>query len=149
MPRPSDVGVGVAALILNENNEILLLKRKGAHADGCWAVPGGWLERRDANIKKCVERECLEEVALKIDGGELFTVTTEDHKDLQCRTVTLYYLTHVSLKDPPIIMEPDKASELDWFSVKAPPSPLFPGLEVVLHAVQLDIIFREHSLYME
>lgn len=35
------IGVGVGAIILNENNEILLLLRERPPEAGCWSIPGG------------------------------------------------------------------------------------------------------------
>ena len=135
MPRPNDVGVGVAALILR-NKKVLLLKRKGAHAAGKWAVPGGWIDREDGSVPGVVEREVLEEVDLLVNTSKLYTVTTEDHKDLDCRTVTIYYRTWTSGETR--IMEPEKCSEVGWFGWDELPDELFPGLYKVLRMLHED-----------
>jgi ADP-ribose pyrophosphatase YjhB (NUDIX family) len=52
MSRPNNVGVGVAMLVVNTTDEtVLLLKRKGAHAEGTWACPGGWIDFEDESRK--------------------------------------------------------------------------------------------------
>ena len=132
MPRPNDVGVGVCVLIENDKGEILLMKRKGAHSAGCWALPGGWIDRTDTRIEEAIGRELGEEVNLTMVGlPTLLEATTEDHEDLNCRTVTLYYQV-TNFLGVPKIMEPEKCSEIGWFSHRRLPSPLFPGLRGVL-----------------
>lgn len=131
MPRPNDVGVGVAAVIVRDK-KVLLLKRKGAHAAGKWSVPGGWIDRVDISIPTVVAREIHEETGLYVTETQLYTVTMEDHEDLNCRTVTVYHRVW-EVSGEPKIMEPEKCSEIGWFSwdeiVKLD---LFPGLMNVL-----------------
>lgn len=142
MPRPNDVGVGIAAVVIR-NRRILLLKRKGAHAEGAWAVPGGWVDREDECPRNCVSRELLEEVGLDLVYYRLLDVTSEDHEELGCRSVTIYYEAIVASGDEPTILEPEKCSELRWFSFEeiaegdrtagyTPLIPLFPNLFQVI-----------------
>ena len=136
MPRPNDVGVGVAAIIIR-NKKILLLKRKGAHAADKWSVPGGWVDRSDQTISWTVRREVFQETGMDCGSVHLYNVTTEDHEELQCRTVTAYY--RVYTLDTPTIKEPEKCSDMCWFSYEETFNlDLFPGLINIIEQLHAD-----------
>ena len=132
MPKPDDVGVGTAMLLINDDGQVLLGKRKGAHRAGFWSVPGGWLDRADADTVQAAIRETYEETGLEVTIAEPHIWLTEDHPEIECRTVTLYH-TALCWKGEPHAMEPDKCEEWRWFPINALPTPLFPG---VYQAVQ-------------
>lgn len=127
MPRPNDVGVGIAVFILNDQDQILLLKRSGAHAAGCWSTPGGWVDRTDKSLLEVVKREALEEVGIDIRFAEQIGATTEDHPEAGIRSVTVYHLAHL-WTGTPTILEPNKASDLQWFDLDKVPQERFPAL---------------------
>jgi 8-oxo-dGTP diphosphatase len=60
-------GVGVAALIRDEQGRILLVHRTYSD-DEPWALPGGWLEG-DEPIETALERELLEETGFRVRVG--------------------------------------------------------------------------------
>lgn len=132
MPKPDDVGVGTAVIVLNETGQILLGKRKGAHRAGHWACPGGWLDRDDSSTDIAAIREVKEETDIEIRRIEPLCWTTEDHPELGVRTVTLY---HLAVKDndgwagEPEVTEPEKCEEWGWFNTSDLPDPCFPGLK--------------------
>lgn len=131
MPKPDDVGVGTALILMNRNTgEVLLGKRKGAHAAGFWALPGGWLDRGDCNMSNAVLRELEEETGLVADFNdytpEFFRATTEDHEKF--RTVTIIHSLLVGESLPPVLMEPDKCEQWGWFQHWNLPQPVFPNL---------------------
>lgn len=138
MPKPDNVGAGIAVLIWNENGKLLLMKRKGAHAEGRWAVPGGWIEVDD-DFNTAAKREVREEVGININITRLFTATTEYHPEIGIRSITIYMNTTVSSDCNPKIMEPNKCSELRWFSwdeiLSMNESEMFPGLYSVVSQV--------------
>jgi 8-oxo-dGTP diphosphatase len=136
MPRPNDVGVGTALLVfkvIRGVKHLLLGKRKGAHAAGCWSFPGGWMDRADDASAKACARELLEEAGLVADPCYIHPVawTTEDHPELNARTVTLYHECYV-FDGEPKVMEPNKCEEWRWFPVDQLPHPLFPGIEGIM-----------------
>lgn len=137
MPKPNDVGVGTALVILRYAStpkttigslEVLLGLRMGSHAAGCWNVPGGWMDRADVSSDAAVIREAKEETGLVISYVKPLFWTTEDHADLQVRTVTLWHVSRPSeWKGEPTVMEPKKCREWKWFALDALPAPLFPN----------------------
>src|SRR3990167_9183934 len=108
MPKPDDVGVGVAALI-SKNRMILLGLRKGAHRAGFWACPGGWIDRPDKRTEDTCTREVKEETGIIVHRIEPLCWTSEDHE--RFRTVTLYHLCVYEDGDyegEPQVLEPHK-----------------------------------------
>ncbi|MDB4277993.1 NUDIX domain-containing protein [Deltaproteobacteria bacterium] len=130
MPKPDDVGVGTAMVVLNAEGEILLGKRKGAHRAGHWSFPGGWLDRADTETAHAAIRETLEETGIVVRKAVQHIWVTEDHPSIQTRTVTLYHITRAGeWSGDPMVMEPDKCEVWRWFRLDDLPSPLFPGLQ--------------------
>lgn len=123
MPKPDNVGVGVAVLIFSPLGQVLLLKRKGAHAADTWACPGGWIDVEDASPEGTCWRELKEELGLtpRWNGSFKFLTTVYAwHPEIKTKTVTLYYgITFMETSGKPEIKEPDKASEWKWFDPQA------------------------------
>jgi hypothetical protein len=54
----ADLPIGVNALIVNKDNEILLSKRgKNAFMGGTWGLPGGHLQKMET-LEEGIAREC-------------------------------------------------------------------------------------------
>lgn len=62
-----------AAGIIVQDEHVLLIKVKDFSGE-YWIPPGGGLEACDLHTKDCVKRECLEEVGLNVQVGELLCV---------------------------------------------------------------------------
>lgn len=62
--------VGATMLLINQNEELLMMKRTDNHF---WGVPGGSLELGES-LEACVRREILEEVGINIEHLQLFGV---------------------------------------------------------------------------
>ena len=63
----------VSALVSNDNDEILLIKRACDPCIGAWALPGGFVEI-DETLKDAGKRELEEETGLRVTPGELIGV---------------------------------------------------------------------------
>ncbi|MGG2483895.1 8-oxo-dGTP diphosphatase MutT [Brevibacillus borstelensis] len=75
-----------AAIIGNEQGQILIAKRKkGKSQEGMWEFPGGKIEEGES-VEACLKRELLEEMKIEIDPYEPFAVN--DHR---------YGSTHIRL----------------------------------------------------
>jgi 8-oxo-dGTP diphosphatase len=130
MPKPDDVGVGTAMVVLNAEGQILLGLRKGAHRAGHWSFPGGWLDRADTETAHAAIRETEEETGLVVHKAAQHIWVTEDHPSIETRTVTLYHITRAGeWEGIPEVMEPNKCVRWRWFDLDNLPSPLFPGLQ--------------------
>jgi|WetSurMetagenome_2_1015567.scaffolds.fasta_scaffold883624_2 mutator protein MutT len=62
--------VGATMLLINQNEELLMMKRTDNHL---WGVPGGSLELGET-LEACVRRETFEEVGINVAQMELFGV---------------------------------------------------------------------------
>ena len=62
--RYGHFGVGVAALIQDQQGRVLLVHRTYSHEEP-WALPGGWLEGADS-LEETVRRELREETGLPV-----------------------------------------------------------------------------------
>jgi len=60
----------VAVLVLNQKNQLLLVKRSVEPAKGMWCLPGGFIEI-DESIEEAALRELEEEAGLKGEIGDL------------------------------------------------------------------------------
>lgn len=141
MPQDTRVGVGTAILLLNKNQDVLLMVRKGRHLSGHVAAPGGWLDYEDASGAHGAAREAEEELGVKIDPNKLILlfVTHEHHDEIGRATVTLYYLANEeagAFDGQPQIREPEKCERIFWHPFDLPlPTPHYPGMQFALKAI--------------
>lgn len=117
IPGKDYVGVGGGALILNDKNEILLLKRYGQVRNnaGWWAKPGGKV-RFNETVIKMVKREIKEETNIEIDVWGLLPHTDHIIKNEGHHWVAINFLASYK-KGKLKIMEPHKCEEIGWFSL--------------------------------
>lgn len=103
-PRPA---IGVSALIFDEQDRILLIKRGHPPAQGQWSVPGGKLEPGESLVQAC-QREVLEETGLSIELGPLVAVVERVFDDYHY--VILDYLATPALDS---IQRPAPGGDVD------------------------------------
>lgn len=70
MPKPVTPLVGCDAFVLNEQKQVLLIKRVDSDL---WALPGGFHDLGETPAK-CASRECLEETGYNIEVIRLLGV---------------------------------------------------------------------------
>jgi 8-oxo-dGTP diphosphatase len=127
MDKPT---VGIASIIFNEKDEILLLHRIGKVGDDTWGLPGGKMEKNET-FEECIIREVKEECNLDIYGLKFTDITNDIMDDIDHHYVTLYFFVYNfsgELKN----MEPEKCSELKWFNLNQLPTNLFLPLSNLL-----------------
>lgn len=116
------IGVGVGAFIVNENNEVLLHKRAVPAEKDHWCIPGGRLEMFE-KLEDAVIREVKEEIDVDVKIEKLMGVCDHIIEDENAHWVAMEYLCKITSGEPKI-MEPDKASEMKWFSLDNLPDKL-------------------------
>jgi len=73
----------VISLIVNEKNEVLLLKRNERPSKGLWGFPGGYVERGD-NLYRAIKSEIVEETGLDAEiEGIIATHTLDNDETIQ------------------------------------------------------------------
>ncbi|MDI6724386.1 MAG: NUDIX hydrolase [Methanobacterium sp.] len=81
----------VDAVIICENNEIALIKRKNDPYKDSWALPGGFVEYGET-VESAVLREVKEETGLEVDLVTMVGVYSDPDRDPRGHTVTICYL---------------------------------------------------------
>jgi 8-oxo-dGTP diphosphatase len=108
------IGVSIGAVIINDNSEILLLKRSqnAKNEKGKWEAPGGavnfWEKRDDA-----VKREMKEEIGVEVEIIDVLPVVDEILPEDKQHWVGTSYLVKIKNNQNPKIMEPKK-TRCNW-----------------------------------
>lgn len=119
--------VGIALLIRKEG-KVLLHKRKGKHAGGTYAFPGGHLEGWET-FEGAALRELAEEAgAIQVTMPQFWTVANTRFYDEGKHYVCIFMISDW-ISGEAKTMEPDKNEGWDWFDWNHLPEPLMLGLQ--------------------
>lgn len=118
--------VGVA-VIVRRDDKILMGKRKGSHAEGSWAFPGGKLDLWE-ELESCARREVLEETGLSIENVRIGPVTNDMFRKDGRHFITVFAISD-SAEGAPKNMEPEKCGGWEWFEWNRLPKPLMLPIE--------------------
>lgn len=117
----NNVRVGVGVFIFKDG-KFLLLKRQGSHGAGTWSVPGGHLEFGES-FEDTAHREIEEETNLEIKNLRFAAVTNDHFVDESKHYVTIWLLSDWKTGKE-FIKEPNKCTEMAWFTFSDLPDPL-------------------------
>ena len=115
------IGVGCWGIVTNNQNQILLIKKK---VNDCWERPGGNVEVGEM-LEECIVREVEEEIGIKskvvnfIAFDQVFFGSDKKHWVAFC-----YHLKYESGEAKN--MEPKKHDDVKWFSFNDLPKKLSP-----------------------
>ncbi len=115
--------------IRGERLEILLIERGGAPFQGCWALPGGFVEH-DEDVDEAARRELEEETGVKGLSLEQLHTFGAPNRDPRGRVVTIAYYTLV----PAGRLSPragDDAARAQWFDADNLPPLAFDHAAIV------------------
>lgn len=124
--RPK-VGVGVFII---KDGKILFGKRKNAHGDGTWSLPGGHLEFNE-EVEDCAVREVQEETGILIKNIRKATFTNDIFIKEGKHYVTVFLISDFDSGEVKI-MEPDKCEKWEWFEWNKLPQPVFLPIQNLL-----------------
>ena len=127
------VKAGVGVIVVKDGRFVLVGERAGSHGAGCLAFPGGHLDPDDGTLKRCCEREVLEETGIICNvyapdhyRDELFTTFDILSEDGQKVYITAYLIadylhggTIIKAKNRETVkpLEPDKCRAWYWMTV--------------------------------
>lgn len=117
-----------------ENLEILLIERKYPPYQGCWAIPGGFLED-DEEIEDGARRELEEETCVIVTDIHLIGNYGKVGRDSRFRTITAAYYSYFENK--PDAKAADDAKNVNWFSINKLPEIAFDHDEIIQDAIRL------------
>ncbi|MCP4312597.1 MAG: NUDIX hydrolase [Bacteroidetes bacterium] len=83
--------VDVRSVIINDNNEILLVKER---ADGRWSMPGGWCDIGYTPVE-VAEKEAMEEAGIQTKANRLLAIMD---KNLHNYPDDLYYIYKIFIE---------------------------------------------------
>jgi 8-oxo-dGTP diphosphatase len=106
--------VGVAVIVRDDYDNILIGLRKGSHAAGKWGFPGGHIEFGETP-EEAIVRETMEEFGLEICVDKLIGIASTVFKEINRHYITLCYSANV-ISGKAKIMEPDKFEEFMYVS---------------------------------
>ena len=127
MSKQPQVGIGV---IITQEDQVLLMKRRNAHGDGTWSTPGGHLEYGES-LEECSLRETQEEIGVTITDIT-FLAITNDVFDAEGKHYVTIWMAGRYVSGEPTMNAADEMSAVDWFSWDALPEPLFSPFENLL-----------------
>lgn len=109
------IGVGCGALIVNDKNETLLVKRTGKtrNQSGFWSKPGGGVEFGE-KVEDAVKREIKEEIGVDIKIIKLLGFVDDIMEDDHQHWITFNYLAKITGGEVENL-EPEKHEEVKWF----------------------------------
>lgn len=118
------IGVGVGALIINDDGKIFLARRGplAKNERGLWEFPGGSVEFGE-KLADALRREIFEEYGVEIEVGKLLDVVDHILPEEGQHWVSPTYLCRI-IRGQPVIREPGKCSEIGWFDPRDVPQDL-------------------------
>lgn len=115
--------LGVGAVILNEQKEILLVLRNRNPEKDTWCIPGGKVDPYE-KLEDCVIREIKEEVDLEVEVKELLCTSETIRPENNEHWVSAIYVVAVKSGEARN-MEPGGAiGDLKWFPLNQLPENL-------------------------
>ena len=118
------IGVGVGAILLNEEGHVFLARRgpKAKNEQGLWEFPGGSVEFGET-LAKALQREMYEEYGIGIAVGALVDVVDHILPEEHQHWVSPTFICQI-VSGEPHIREPEKCTEIGWFGLDRVPNEL-------------------------
>jgi mutator protein MutT len=118
------IGIGWGAIIVNDNNEVLLVQRSLDSRTEPWtrSRPWGQVEFWE-NIEAAIEREIYEEVWIVIKVTKLLEVTQIINKENNTHWIAFGYLAEY-VSGEVVNKEPENHTAVQWFPIDKLPSNL-------------------------
>jgi bifunctional NMN adenylyltransferase/nudix hydrolase len=127
---PWDVISTTVDAVVTCNDHVLLGKRKNHPGKGLWAIPGGFLEKRESLLQGAI-RELKEETSLNVPDASLRDclqhVKVFSHPRRSCRGRVITHAHHFALATPwpdktwPEIRAADDLETVAWIPIKQLP----------------------------
>jgi len=122
-PRPAVTVDVVVFATVQQRPSVLLVRRAEAPFQGCWAIPGGFVEM-DESLEAAAQRELAEETGVRDVAIEQIGAFGDPDRDPRGRTITVAYGA-VIYGAPPAHQAGSDAAEAQWFPVDALPKLAF------------------------
>jgi len=134
-----NVRVGTACMCFNKTGQVLMLLRKGSHGDDTWCMPGGHLEFGET-LEQCVAREAKEEADIDVKNLEIISLSND--VAYEKHYITIGMIAH-EWTGTPQIMEPEKCTDMRWFSLDNLPNNLFHATKKIIENYKANRIYKK------
>jgi len=127
-PRPA-VSVDIVIVTRELKPRVLLIRRGHEPFQGCWAIPGGFVDM-DESLEDAARRELLEETGVRMNKLTQLHAFGDPQRDPRGRNISVTYLAQVDADD----LQPragDDAAEVAWFSLARPPQLAFDHKDIL------------------
>ncbi|MEA3323116.1 MAG: NUDIX domain-containing protein [Patescibacteria group bacterium] len=111
------IGVGGGVLIVNDDGDVLLMKRGGdvRNESGWWSKPGGGVKFGETAIE-AMKREMKEELDIEIEITGYLPHTDHIIESENQHWASFNFIAHIT-KGEPKNMETDKCDAVKWFAL--------------------------------
>jgi len=124
-PRPA---VTVDAILISNQNSVLLIERGHEPFKGKWALPGGFVDMDEALESACI-RELKEETGLTVSVLKQFRTYGAVNRDPRGRTISIIFY---SFSEEEVIPQAgDDAAKAQWFSLNQLPELAFDHQQIL------------------
>ncbi len=118
---------------INNNLNLLLIKRKNEPFQNAWALPGGFVEEHE-DIDSAAARELLEETQITVDKLTQLKAFGKPFRDPRNHVVSVAYYGFAT--QDTVAIASDDAKEAKWFSVNELPKLAFDHSEIINFALE-------------
>ncbi|MEA3504559.1 MAG: NUDIX hydrolase [Bacteroidota bacterium] len=128
-PRPA---VTTDAILFDNNLseiKVLLIQRKNAPYQDCWAFAGGFVDM-DETVEACAVRELREETGVSNVELKQFKTYSAVNRDPRGRTISVVFYGFCDLKKVSVSAA-DDAKDVKWFQISDLPELAFDHLEIL------------------
>ena len=115
------IGIGCGAIIINEKNEVLLVKKplSSIHDSGYWTRPGGEVNFGET-IEEALKREVKNETGLDIEIVRFLDMNEIIDTENKIHWIAFGYLAKMLSQD----LSRNSTNEMQWFSISDLPKEL-------------------------
>lgn len=132
-----------AYLLLEKENQILLVKRANTgYEDGKYGLPSGHLEGKETPIE-CILREAEEEISIKVSKKDLSFIGVIYNTAGGWGEYVDFFFKTSKWKGDVQNCEPEKCSELKWFSSDKLPTNIVQEVKKALYIYKKRIYYSK------
>jgi mutator protein MutT len=109
----------VGGLIINEKNEVLLVRRARNPGKGKWGLPGGFVDRGES-VEQALVREIVEETKLVVTRAEYLMTHPNQYNygGVVAPVIDLFYVCHVDAHQD-LELAPEELEHFEWTRPRA------------------------------
>jgi len=117
---------------MEDNKEILLIKRLNDPFKDYWALPGGFVDENE-DLETAAKRELLEETSIRVFKVNQIGAYGTPGRDPRNHIVSIAYFSEIDRFAEAVAA--DDAKEVKWFNINALPPTAFDHSEIIRDAI--------------